>query len=346
MKQAGANAISFTQKPPASCWAALIFGDDPGVVDDTAAELIRSWTPADKPLDIITLEDDAIRREPALLFDALAAQSLLGDECLIRVRTTGDKLSVLLLEAMQGGEDRPSSYATKLVILAGALQKRSKLRAGFEAAKQAVALHVFADEIGNVSELVTISLKASGATIEPDALNAFIGDLPGHRGLARAEIEKLSLYAHGLDRALTRSDVEALSATDIDHALGAVIEAALDGRVADTDAQLDRVILAGTSPISVLRAMQREAQRLLQAHTLAGGAGGNIGMKLRPPVWNNEWPAFQKRLTRWPPTHLIRILERLYDAEKDAKSASALAEPALRILMNDLARTAARSKAA
>ena len=49
------------------------------------------------------------------------------------------------------------------------------------------------------------NLKESGVEIEPDALRLFVGDLPGHRLAANAEIEKLALYAMGLGRAVSES---------------------------------------------------------------------------------------------------------------------------------------------
>ena len=347
MKFAGSSAARFSLKPDPNCWTALVFGEDPGVVEDTAAQLIAAWTADDGEFEIITLEEDRVRREPAVLFDQLEARSLLGGDRLIRIRTSGDKLSALLLEAVKAGEEAPNRYAAKLLVLAGSLKKRSKLRTEYEAGSTASALHVFADEVGDISKLVTSSLESCGAQIEPAALQAFIGDLPGHRGLARTEIDKLVLFAHNLGRDIKLEDVRALSATAIDHAIGAIITATLDGQLADADMLLERATLAGTSPISILRAMQRDVQRMLHAHTLIAGSGdNNVGMKLRPPVWQNEWPTFRQRLSKWPPSHLARILERLFDVEQNAKSAGALAAPSLRTLIVNLSRAAANSRAA
>ena len=188
MKLAGSKAEVFIQKPNPDFWAVLTFSEDEGVANDAARAILSMCG----ELELISLDEDAIKREPALLFDALEAQSLLGDERAIRVRTSGDKIAALLLEALKMADETPGRFAAKLIVSAGALQKRSKLRAGFEAAQYAMALQLFADDVSDVADLVNTALKESGASAEPGVIEAFVGDLPGHRGLARQEIEKAS----------------------------------------------------------------------------------------------------------------------------------------------------------
>ena len=341
MKYSGKKAESFLQKPDPACWAVLVFSEDEGVANDGARSILSKWG----ELELITLDEDAIKREPALLFDTLEAQSLLGDDRAIRIRTSGDKIAALLVEAVGMADQAPGRFAARLVISAGALQKRSKLRAGFEAANTAAALQLFEDDAGNVADLVRAALDDAGASAEPGVIEAFTGDLPGHRGLARQEIEKLCLYAHNLGRPISISDIHKLNATDIDQALGFAISSALDGNGNQAMQMLDRVLITGASPITILRAIQRESQRLLQAHEM-GGLQGNIGMKLRPPVWQSDWPAFSKRLRSWPPKRIARIIERVYEAEQQVKIAGPSGTPVLRILMKDIARVAAGPKAA
>ena len=336
----GKQAADFARKPKPSVWAVLAFGEDEGLASDVAASLIKAWTPKSGNMDVTTLDDDSIRKDPSLLFDGLEAVSLLGDPRVIRVRTSGDKIAALLTEAIQKGDAQENYYAARLIIEAGSLQKRSKIRAAAEAAKLTACLQLFADEAGDIESRVKAVLAEAGIEIEPDALSLFIGDLPGHRNLANAEIEKLSLYALNLGRPISVSDIRALSATDIDHNLSAAIRATLNGQPAAVHAALDRLAVAGTSGISILRSLQFETLRMLDAHSKMAAGNSNPGMKLRPPVWQNEWPAYNARLRKWPAKRLMRIMERIYEAEQQAKSGSGSADPAVRVLMNEIARAA------
>lgn len=339
MKLAGREAETFAAKPKPSIWGALIFGEDDGVVADTAGTLIANWceTPA---TDVQTFEDDAVRSDPASLFDALEARSLLGGDHVVRVRTRGDKIAAHLIKVLETGNEGPDRFGAKLVITADALRKKSKLRTGFEASRTAAALQVFTDSSDDIAALITSTLTADNLSIDPDALGQLAATLPGHRALARAEIEKLALYGRGLSRPLLLDDIRALSASDIDHAVSDLVTATLSGDTSLALTELDRLDHAGTSPITVLRALQREADRMIAAHGLIGGGSANIGMKLRPPVWQSEWAGFQTRLRKWPVKRLAAVLERIYDAEQMAKSAGPAASPALRVLVWNLSKAA------
>ncbi|MEO0983126.1 MAG: DNA polymerase III subunit delta [Pseudomonadota bacterium] len=338
MKFAGAKAEQFSAKPDPSAWAVLLFGEDDGVAADAARALIAAWSPKGQEPELIRLEEDAVRRDPASLFDALEAQSLLGEARIIRIQTSGDKIAKILGDAVTDGDGASGAFAARLIVTAGPLQKKSKLRAAFEGARSAAALHFFADEEADLLKLARTRLSSAGAEIEDDALHALVGGLPGHRGLAGAEIEKVALYAYGLDHPIALDDIRALGAAEADAVVHETIEAALDGNGARALSGLDRLEATAASPITLFRALHREAARMLDAHTLGGGDG----MRLRPPVYKSQWPAFRDRLAKWPAQRLSRILERLYDAELASKEAGALGWPQLRVLIADLSRAASK----
>lgn len=339
MLHKGRAAEGFARRPDPEIWAVLVFGEDEGLAFDAGQALIANWG-GKQGMDVTLLDDDTIKKEPALLFDALEAASLLGDARAVRVRTSGDKIAALLAEAIEMGEKSPGRFAAKLLVEAGSLPAKSKLRSAAESARRAACLQLFAEEEADVASRVKTALLSEGAVIDPPALDAFVGDLPGHRTLANSEIEKLALYARGLGRPVTLSDVRALSATDVKQAISGVIVAALDGRPGDAQTALDKLSENGTSGISVLRSLQMEVVRMLSAHDKIAGGDGNPGKYLRPPVWPNEWPAYRIRLGKWPARRLMRVMERIHDAERQTKLAGATGDPVVRLLINDLAKAA------
>lgn len=342
MKLQGDRAERFAKKPDPACLFALIFGDDEGVVADAANALIKAWN-KDDTATVLTLDEDEVKREPAKLFDSLEAVSLLGEDTIIRIRTKGEKLFSLMKEVLALPHDR---VAAKLVLQNGNLNTRSKLRTAFEAAPHAAALHLFADSDADMSELVASYLKSHSVEIAPDALSEFVGGLPGHRSLANAEMEKLAIYAHDLGRAINVADVQALCETNADENARRAVLLALNGEPAAAQAEMDRVLDAGLSPISLVRMFEMEASRMLDAQALQGeGGSANVGMRLKPPVWKSDWPAFQARLRKWPTPRLTRLIERLHDLERMAKSpgGAGLAEPATRELFITLYQVASKA---
>ncbi len=341
MKYQGTSAARFAKKPDPNCNLALIFGDDEGVVGDTATSLIKSWQAAG-PSNTITLDEDEVKRDPPILFDALEAQSLLGEATIIRIRTKGEKLFALIKEVLAIAQDTPDRIAARLVLLSGTLNTRSKMRTAFEAASNVAALHVFADSDADMSDLVRVFLDSHAVAIAPEALSFFVGGLPGHRSLANAEMQKLAIYAHGLGRALNVDDVRALCETNADESSRVAVLLALDGHPGAAQAEMDRVIDAGFSAIGLLRLFEMEASRMLAAQAMGANSAG-MGMKLKPPVWKSDWPAFAARLKKWPTPRLMRLVERLHDMELMAKSpgGAGMADAATRVLFTSLYTAAA-----
>lgn len=335
----GRQAESFAKRPGSEFWAVLAFSEDEGLASDAAQSLLAAWAGKSR-MDITILDDDAVRKDPGLLFDALEAVSLLGDKRAVRLRTSGDKIAALLIEAIEAGDADSGRYAAKLVIEAGSLAAKSKLRVAAEKAANTACLQLFAEDAGDIRDRVRAALMAEGAAIADDALELFCADLPGHRAIANAEIEKLALYSRGLGREVSTKDILSLTATALRQDISGVLIAALEGRPAEAHTALDRLNEVGTSPISILRSLQMETLRMLSAHEKSAVGDANPGRSLRPPVWPNEWPAFRKRMNTWTPKRLMRIMERIHDAERQAKTAGASAEPIVRLLINDLARVA------
>lgn len=341
MKFQGNGAARFAKKPDPACKLALIFGEDEGVVADVANDLIRVWEKTG-PSAVTTLDQDEIKRDPVVLFDALEAQSLLGEASILRIRTKGEKLFTLLKDVLALPPER---IAARLVVLNGALNTRSKLRTAFETASHAAALHMFADSDADMVELTRAFLRERKVEIEPEALSAFVGGLPGHRSLANAEMEKLAVYAHDLGRAVNSDDVRDLCETNADESVRAAVMLALDGDRDGAQAEIDRVVDAGLSAISLVRLFEMEASRMLSAHAMGGGSAAT-GMKLKPPVWKSDWPAFAGRLKKWPMPRLLRLMERLHDVELMAKSpgGAGLADAITRQLFTALYSAAAATR--
>lgn len=335
----GGQVATALRKSDSQIWCALVFGDDDGVVTDTAESITESWKKqAGGPCKTVNLDDDDIKREPHILADNIETASLLGDVDIVRVRTNGEKIAKTVLSLVEDADKRGEPFANRLLILSSGLNKRSKLRSGFEAAKLGAAIHVFADTAQSMSDMVRARLDSESIEINDDALHDFVALLPGHRGLANQETEKLALFGHGLDRPIAREDVKAVSQTDADSSVRDMVTAALDGEDTACLAELDRVLEIGTSAISILRLFEMETKRLLEARSLVG-TGGDIGRKLKPPVWQNEWPAFRSRMDRWSAPSLVRLLAAIHDLELQAKTQGPAAEPAIRIFILNVIRS-------
>ena len=331
MNLSGAKALSFCKKPQKNIRIALIHGADEGVAADAAQTLIESWRKQEGgQLEVHRLLEDEIRRDRAMLQDALAARSLLGEATCLRVNISNDYLSGqidALFEDMAKDRLHPENY---LVVLAGQLTKKSKIRKSFESSSQAVTLQLYADDERQIADLARDALATHDVTIEDDALTLFTSELPGDRRLANAEIEKLSLYAVDLGRPVNVDDIGSIAATEQPKGADDASDAALAGNYRAANIAIDRFLEAGGSPISAMRTLHFRLMRVVSA--LAGEK------YLRPPIFDKEKPAFNAMLKDWSPARVSRALTLLYRAELTCKQAGAPSEAILKTVIDRISR--------
>lgn len=328
------RAKAFLAKPDKKIWCALVFGPDTGEVTDLSAGLIKSWS--DDTAELQTMDEDAVRKSPIDFFDALEATSLLGNRRIIRLRTSGDKIAKHLVEAIKLGDTRAPD--AKLIILADGLRKTSKLRKAAEAAEGTATLQAAAATMDPIADIFDAALKSGNIDITTDARDGFLAAIPAERLIAKQEIEKLVLFAHDLGRAVTLDDVTALASSMEDKSLAQLCDAMFAQNLKAVRASLESLEITGTSPISILRAVQFQLSRILNAQSMIAEGHPSPGSKLRPPVWDRDWPAFRKRLKVWPTRRLISAIAQIYDAEAQAKASGAAAMPVVRKLIMDFAK--------
>jgi DNA polymerase III subunit delta len=333
MKQAGPRALAFCEKPQGKTRIALIFGADPGLVSTSADTLAHNWLPSPDPFNIVKLGDDDLKRDPQLLADELVARSLMGGERLVRLRVDKDASSKLILEILGDIEKGVLTPEAFWIIEAGELNKTNKLRVGVEDSQNAMALQLYADDEATIIDLVNKRLAGAGVAIEPEALAMFVADLPGDRRLALSELEKLELFSVGLGRAVSKTDVSLLASAEQPRGADDAADAAILGDVPAATLSVNRYLDAGGSPISALRTLHFRMLRVSDA--VSSGAG--TGMRLRPPIFDKEWPAFSRALRDWSAISIHRCFTRLYEAEKSCKQAGAPSDAILRNLIHKIA---------
>lgn len=337
MKLAGARALAWCEKPKEPLVdAVLLFGPDPGLVSAAADALTRARIPDIDPMNVVRMTEEDLRRDDARLADELVARSLLGGARLVRLRIEREASARQALEALADIDAGRLAPEALWIVEGGDLAKTSKLRKAFEDAGKALALQLYADDEATIADYAGKRLAAAGVAIEPEALAALVEELPGDRRLAMSELDKLELFAFELGRPVTLADVRAIASAEQARGADDAADAAVIGDVEAADRAIQRFLDSGGNAVSALRILHFRMSRMLDA--VASNAG--TGFKLRPPVFDKEWPAFSRAMRDWTPARLQRAFDRLYQAEKACKQAGS---PTDAIVVSLILRIARRS---
>ncbi|HUK06675.1 MAG TPA: DNA polymerase III subunit delta [Stellaceae bacterium] len=321
MKLAGARiqafVTAFLAKPDPKWRAILVYGPDQGLVRERAEALAKAAVPAlDDPFSVAMVPGATLASDPARLNDEMAAQSLAGGRRLLRVRDAGDALAETCEELLE----EPPAGDSLCIMEAGDLATRSALRRVFERASNAAAVPCYVDGARELGDLMRSVLGSHRLVASAEAQEYLTDHLGADRGVSRAELEKLALYA-GDGRRIELED--ALAAVGDSAALTAedAAFAAAEGNTERLERALSRAFEEGENAVAILRGAMRHFERLqLTGLRIAAGSSAEEAMRvLRPQIFFKNQESFSAGLRRWPPRRAAVALRLLLEAEQNTK---------------------------
>ncbi len=292
---------------PGEAGVVLVFGPDGGLVAERGVALARGVLGAGRRDDPFRYAELQAPDGATLLQEATAA-SLSGGRRVVRVREAGDGLAKAV-------ETLLNAQTEALVVLeAGELTPRSKLRALAEKHARAAAIACYGIDGARLPRAVSERLRAAGIGIDVDAAEWVARNIPGEAAPLAQAVEILTLYA-GEATHLTLNDVMAALPDGGDTSMQEAVDATLAGDAAAMDRALSLAFDEGIAPVGVLRVLLGELMRLRLA-AASGLPPAEAVSAMRPPVFFKRAPVVAKALARWP-------LPRLNDAIRQALAAEA-----------------------
>ena len=316
MKVPAGRADAFAAAPPEDIRGLLIYGPDLGLVRERAETATKAIAgDLSDPFNVVEFTPSTLRDEPSRLTDEACALSMMGGRRVVRLRDATDAVAGAATDALT------ANGGALIIVEAGDLTPRSKLRSLFEKTDGAAAMPCYMDEGAGLDDLVRKSLDDAGLRADAGVISWIAGNLGSDRMVSRMELEKLTLYAAEKSD-ITLEDAQAVIGDAAAVTLDDVVFAAAGGNLKGLTVALSRARFEGVAAVSILRAASRHLSRLEEAVTaMTGGVGADQAMKnLRPPVFFKQQTGFRNQLQRWRPQTLSRARAELIQAEIDCKS--------------------------
>jgi DNA polymerase-3 subunit delta len=289
----------------------LIFGPDSGLIAERGLALARSVEGAlHDPFRFAELQSP----DAATLLSEATAASLTGGKRVVRVRDAHESLLKPIESLLKSGAD------SLIILEAGELTGKSKLRAACEKATNAATIACYAIDTARLPATITARLRAQNVTIDPDAATWTAANVSGEEGPLRQAIELLVLYA-GSESRLSLADVSAALADGGDTSMSDAIDAALSGDPAATDRALTLAYDEGVAPVGILRVLLTELLRLrVAAAAISEGASAAEAMAaMRPPVFFKRQNLVTRILNLWSLPALTEAIRAALAAETACK---------------------------
>ena len=336
MKLSPRDADGYFAKPEPNRTGLLIYGADAMRVAIKRQQVIAALlgANADEEMRLTRMAGGDLRKDPALLMDAIKAVGFFPGPRAAFVEETTDTAAPAILRALQDWVPGDA----QIIVTGGALKPGSKLRKIFEAHANAFAVGIY-DEPPTRAEIERTLSAADIHAVPADAMTALTGlasDL-GPGDFART-IEKLALYKLGDNAPLSLEDIDACAPQSTEAALDDILNVVAEARSDEIGPLLRRLQSQGTNAVGLCIGATRHFRTLYTAASDSGGAAAGVG-RLRPPVYGKRRDRIVRQAQNWGPARLETALTVLTDTDLQLRSAGQTA-PAMAVMERALIRLA------
>lgn len=326
MKLTGAAAQNYFRKPDPGHTALLIFGADPMRVADKRQQVIHALVgpQGEEEMRLTRISATDLRKDPALLDDAIKAQGFFPGHRVAFVEDATDGLSKLVAAALadwQAGD-------AQVVITAGQLTAKSALRKAVEGHNNAVAIGLY-DDPPTMADIEQTLKDAGVPQPDRDVMDTLMSLANAlEPGDFRQTIEKVSLYKRGDDSPLSIDDVTANAPQSAEVDVDDVLEVVATGQADRLGPLLRNLYAQGVAPVTLCIGAMRHFRRLHVVASDPGGPAAGVG-RLRPPVFGPRRDKIVRQASGWGRDRLERALTALTDVDLQLRSANTAPQNAL-----------------
>ncbi|MEM9970476.1 MAG: DNA polymerase III subunit delta [Pseudomonadota bacterium] len=322
MKLSPRDAPAYFGKPDPAKTGLLIYGADAMRVALRRQEVVKALIgpEGEDEMRLTRIAAADLRKDPALLGDAIKAQGFFPGPRVALVEGAGDGLAPAITATLEDWREGDA----QVIVTAGQLAARSKLRKLFEDHANAYATGIY-DDPPSRDEIERSLGDAGLADITGDAMAALTqlartlapGDF-------RQTLEKIALYKLGDDGPLTPEEVALSAPQSVEAGIDDVLNIAADGEAHRIGPVLRRLEAQGIGAVGLCIGATRHFKTL---HTVASDPGG-IG-SLRPPVFGPRRDRIQRQASACGMHKLERALALLLDTDLTLRSTARVPEMAL-----------------
>ncbi|MBM1221853.1 DNA polymerase III subunit delta [Ponticoccus sp. SC2-23] len=326
MKLSTRDASAYFKKPDADATGLLIYGGDAMRVALRRKEVVERLIgpEGEGEMRLTRISAAELRKDPALLSDAMRAQGFFPGARVALVEDAGDGLAKVIEAAVS--DWRPGD--AQVIVTAGQLAARSALRKLFEGHSKCYAVGIY-DDPPDRAEIEGLLTEAGLTNLDRDATEAVTAlSRILDPGDFRQTIEKLGLYMRSVNEPVTSKDVEDCAPQSAEAGLDTLLAVVADGRTQQIAELLRRLYAQGTTPVSLCIAAMRHFRALHAAASDPGGPASGIG-RLRPPVFGPRRDTMVRQAQNWGRDKLERAVTLLIDTDLQLRSASTAPQHAL-----------------
>ncbi len=245
----------------------------------------------------------------------LINKSFFEDTRLILISRTGEKIIKLINEIVDRNIDD-----VKIIINAGVLDKRSKLRTEFEKNKNLVCVPFYKDDNRSLNQIANNFFKKKQIPISQEIINLIIERSSGDRINLNNELNKISLFLVNNEK-ITIDNIMKLTNLAENYSISELADNCLSKNVKKINKIFNENIFSVEDCILIVRTLLIKSKRLLELKKIYN-SNNNIEEIIRnykPPIFWKDKEIVKNQISKWNLEETENLVYKISDLEMDVK---------------------------
>ncbi len=325
MKLSAQKAAAYFRNPEARITGILIYGPDAMRIALKRQEVIKAIVGpnGEAEMRLSRISAAELRKDPALLNDALKAQSFFPGPRVAFLEEASDTIAPIVSAAVEDWRDGDA----QMIITAAQLRAASPLRKLFENHPNAYAAAIYADPPSQNDIQMAVE-KAGLPQLPRDVFQALMSlSRSLEPGDFQQTLNKVALYKLNDETLITTEDIELCAPLSHEAAIDDILNSVAEGNAQNIGPIMERLVSQGIKPVTLCIGATRHFKTLFTIAADPDGARAGIG-RLRPPVFGPRRDRLLNQAQNWSLVKAKKAIEMLTDLDLTLRSAGQTAPSA------------------
>ena len=292
----------------------LLYGKNEGLQNETVEKTFI----ADFKGSINKYEENEFINNYETISSEILTKSLFDEKKILIISRVGEKI----LKYVEEVSDRNIEDIV-IILKAGLLEKRSKLRIFFEKSKKFAIIPFYEDDAKTLSSLVYEFLNKNSIKLSRESINLLVGRSSGSRENLKKELSKIFNYSHS-NKEITFEVVKKLSNIAENFGVSELADNYLSKNKKNIIKILNENNYSDDDCILILRTILNKSKRLLNIleNYKINENLDDIISKTKPPIFWKDKEIVKKQVNTWKLKDLKTKMYQINEVEALVKSNS------------------------
>ena len=288
----------------------LVYGKNEGLKTECINKILSK-----NDIKVFNYDEKQIRDEIETFYENILSNSLFESSKTIIINRASDKI----FETIKNLVDRNLNNI-KIIINAGILDTKSKLRSLFEKNKDLICIPTYPDNNNTLSKLAAVFFRKEKISISQQSINLIVEKCGGDRNNLNNELNKIKDYSVE-KKQITSEQISKLVNLSENYALSELIDHCLAKNINKTINILSENNYNSDECIIILRTFLSKAKRILKL-AIEFEKNKDINKTInsaKPPIFWKDKDIIKIQLDKWKPTKIKELISGINDAELNIK---------------------------